>query len=276
MSSFTHAIERRDAAAIRVSGGAMASPVLLVVALAAERRALQGSLQARRAGRLGGRAMVQGRLAGRDMLLVQSGIGPDRAREAVAAAAREFDVQAAWSLGFAGALSERLRPGDLVFPAAVLDAADPAGTPIAAGPSHAPVLAALRCLQLPADSGALLTVESALGTPEAKRDAGRRSGAVAVEMEAAGVVRAALELGLPWAALKAIVDGVDDPLPPFLARCTTPRGDMRWRGLLAGALAGSECWLSMRRLGLASRQAGRNLRRGLEAAFGAWAALTPM
>ena len=102
----------------------MASVVLLVVALAAERWALQGLLQGRRNQRFEGRSAVRGRLAGRDILLVQAGIGRERARDAVVAAAREFNLAAAWSLGFACGLSERLQPGDLIFPAAVLDDAD--------------------------------------------------------------------------------------------------------------------------------------------------------
>jgi hypothetical protein len=95
-------------------------------------------------------------------------------------------------------------------------------------------------------------------------------------MEAAGVARAACDLGIPWAALKAIVDAVDDPLPPFLSACTTPQGDLRWRGLLVGALEGRDFWRSLGRLGRASRQAGRSLWQGLEVAFTAWAALTAL
>ena len=252
----------------------MASLVLLVVALAAERYALQGSLQARRSERLGGRAAVRGRLAGRDILLVQAGIGRDRARDAVIAAAREFDVDAAWSLGFAGGLSERLHPGDLVCPAAVLDDADFGGVPMVADSSHTTVCAALRRAAFPVDPGNLITVGSVLRTPEAKRAVGRRSGAVAVEMEAAGVARAAQGLGIPWVALKTIVDTLDDQLPPFLAACTTPQGDVRWRGLVAGALTGPDAWRSLGRLARSSRKAGRTLRQGLEVAFETWAALT--
>ena len=252
----------------------MARLVLLVVALATERRALQDALEAKRSERLGSRPAARGRLAGRDVLLVQAGMGRDRAREAVVAAAREVGVRAAWSLGFAGGLAEGLRAGDLVYPAAVLDEADAAGAPLVADASHAAVCAAMRRASLPVEPGTLVTVQTALRTPESKRAAARRRGAVAVEMEAAGVARAARELGIPWAALKAIVDAVDDPLPLFLAHCTTPDGDLRWRGLVAGALEGREFWRSVRRLGRASRRAGHNLRHGLDAAFGAWAALT--
>lgn len=251
----------------------MAPIVLLVVALAAERQALQGLLQERRR-QAGGKPAVRGRLAGRDLLLVQAGVGRDRAQDTVVAVAREFQVQAAWSLGFAGALSEQLRPGDLVVPGTVLDDADAGAVALAADSSHATLCAALRRAAIPVDTGSLLTAGTVLRTPDAKRAARRRTGAVAVEMEAAGVARAARDFGVPWIALKAVVDALDDPLPPFLDACTTPRGDVRWRGLVAGALAGRDAWQSLARLGRASRQAGRTLWQGLEVAFEAWAALT--
>ncbi len=252
----------------------MTRVALLVVALAPERQALRGLLQERRRRRLGGRPAVRGRLAGRDILLIQAGVGRERARDAVMCAARDFAVEAAWSLGFAAGLSERLQPGALVFPAAVLEEANGGGFLLAADSSHATVYSALRRSALPVEAGNLVTVGSVLRTPDAKRALGRRTGAVAAEMEAAGVARAARDLGVPWAALKAVVDAVDDPVPAYLARCMTPQGDLRWRGLFTGALEGPDFWRSVARLARASRQAGRALWQGLEVAFAAWAALT--
>ena len=78
---------------------------LLVVALAAERHALRGSLQDGCSGALDKRPFVRGTLAGRDVLLLQAGIGRERARQAVIAAARAFGAHAVWSLGFAGGLA---------------------------------------------------------------------------------------------------------------------------------------------------------------------------
>jgi nucleoside phosphorylase len=248
---------------------------LLVVALAAERHALRGSLRAGHSGTLGNRPFVRGTLAGRDVLLVQAGIGRERARQAVIAAARAFGARAVWSLGFAGGLTDTLRPGDLVCPSAVLDDGRPAEAPLATDAPHDAMCAALRRAQLPVVSGTLITVGAALRTPEEKRAAHRRGGAVAVEMEAAGVAQAARELGIPWAALKVIVDAVGDPLPSSLARCTSAEGDLRWSALLAGALEGRRFWRPLLRLGRASRVAGRNLWQGFEVAFAMWAALTP-
>jgi nucleoside phosphorylase len=213
-------------------------------------------------------------LAGRNVLLVQAGIGRDCARDAVLAASREFDVQAVWSLGFAGGLCERLRAGDLVCPGVVLNGADPTAPPHLAHASHEGVCAALRGANLGVEPGPLITVTTALHTPDAKRALGARSKAAAVEMEAAGVARAAHDLCIPWLALKVIVDGVDDPLPAWLSACTTAQGNLRWRGLWSGMREGRDFWRTMRRLAGASREAGQNLRRGLDAAFRAWVALT--
>jgi adenosylhomocysteine nucleosidase len=252
----------------------MTSPVLLVVALAAERRALQGAIRAAGQLRLGMRPAMSGRLGGREVLLVQAGVGRTAAHEAVVAASRAWGVRAAWSLGFAGGLVDSLRAGDLVCPAAVLDDADPSNVLLPADPPHAALCAALRQVELRIDQRPVISVGIPLRTPEAKREVHGRCGAVAVEMEAAGVAHAARELGIPWLALKAIVDGVEDFLPQALAGCVTPQGDLAWTKLLTASLRGPEFWRSLHRLGRASRQAGRSLRHGLDAALTASAALT--
>lgn len=262
------------AAAATLNGRAVVSLVLLVVALSAERRSLQRVLCSRHPMRIGGRVAVRGGLAHHDVLLLQGGIGRERARRAVAAAAKEFDLRGIWSLGFVGGLHDALRPGALVCPAVVLDDVDPADGRVEADPSHGPVSAALRGVGLAVEVGPLISVGDPLRTAEAKRAVNRRTGAVAVDMEAAGVARAACDLGIPWIALKAVVDAVEDPLPAFLAACATPDGNVCWGGLWTGLREGRAFWRSLRRIGGASRVAGARLRRGLDAAFGAWAALT--
>jgi len=170
---------------------------------------------------------------------------------------------------------DSLRPGDLVCPAAVLDDSSPSSVLLPADPARVALCAALRQAELRVDQRPVISVGAPLRTPEAKRGVHGKCGAVAVEMEAAGVAHAARELGIPWLALKAIVDGVEDSLPPALAGCVTPEGNLAWTGLLAGSLRGREFWRLLHRLGRASRQAGRSLRQGLDVAFAASAALTP-
>jgi nucleoside phosphorylase len=244
-------------------------PIALVVALSQERRALRHLLSSPGRARVEDFPLLTGTLAGRPVLLVQAGPGPERARRALLAAASRFSVGAAWSLGFAGGLVDTLRPGDLVCPGLVLKDDGRAGQAFHVAPARAAVLAALSAAGIPLADGSLLSVDAPLRTPEAKRAAHRRTGAVAVDMEAAGVAEAAGRLGIPWLAIKGVVDAAGEPLPPFLAGCTTPRGDLRWRGVLACLAVGSRRQ-ALGRLTRASRRAARALAGGLTAAVPAW------
>jgi hypothetical protein len=119
----------------------------------------------------------------------------------------------------------------------------------------------------------LLTVTAPIRTPEAKRLAAGRTGAVAVDMEACGVARAAAELGIPWLALKAVLDPLEESLPPWLFRCSSPAGNLRWRGILAALLRGRSARRTLDGLRRSARLAGGGLTRGLAPALQAWARL---
>ncbi len=140
--------------------------------------------------------------------VVQGGIGPARARAALAAV---DDVGLVVSFGFAGALVDRAAPGDLVLPGTVLW--EEAGA-VRRYDVPSAVLAAATA-RLPADldrravRGALWSSPVVVGTPTAKREAARRLGAVAVEMETAALATVAGERGVALLALRAILDGVD-------------------------------------------------------------------
>lgn len=241
----------------------------MVVALGQERRALQHSLASPLHWWSEAFHAVSGRSAGHAVVLIQAGIGRDRARRALQAAAQWFEFCAAWSLGFAGGLTEDLRPGDLVCPSIVLLDDGVSGTPFPAGPAQAGVRAALSAARIACVEGPLLTVEAPLRTLQAKREAHRRTGAMAVDMEAAGVAEAATRLGIPWLAFKAVVDPVEEPLPDFLADCITPSGDVRWRAVVASLLGSSQRRRTLSRLGRATRRAGRGLRGSLGLLLGA-------
>ncbi|MBI4736763.1 MAG: hypothetical protein HY766_12040 [candidate division NC10 bacterium] len=247
----------------------MDRPIALVVALAQERRPLQRRLAAARQGRADEFRLIAGELAGQAAVLIQAGIGRDRARRALLAAAHRFPFRAAWSLGFAGGLAETLCAGDVVCPAAVLLDDGRTGRSFGVAPAQTAVRAALAAAGLRIHDGPLLTVDDPLRTPEVKRAAHRRTGAVAVDMEAAGVAEAARDLGIPWLAIKAVVDAAGETLPAFLAGCTTARGDLRWRGLLRG-LASRRGGRTLWRLHRASGRAARGLQRALDVAFAAW------
>ena len=243
--------------------------IALLVALAQERRALQRCLHSVRGWHTEECHGLAGRLAGHPVILIQAGIGCDRARQALCTASRRFCIRSAWSLGFAGGLTDGLRPGDVVCPDVVIRDDGQSGQARDVAPVSAAVAAALSADRMPVSVGPLLSVDSPLRTPEEKRAAHRRTGAVGVDMEAAGVAEAAEGLGIPWLAIKSIVDAVDEPLPHFLSGCTTPQGNLRWRRLFWGLTVVSRR-RALRRLAWASRLAALALQRRLELALSAW------
>jgi adenosylhomocysteine nucleosidase len=104
--------------------------------------------------------------------------------------------------GFAGALREDLRCGDLV------------ASQLTPCPKAAKVLeAAAVGLGLAPRFGRLLHSDFVLATPEQKREAGARSGALAVDMESAAVAEWARKRGLPALAVRVVFDELDRPLP---------------------------------------------------------------
>lgn len=242
------------------------APIALVVALAQERRALERSLESVLHWWAEEFHAVSGRLGGQAVVLIQAGVGQERTHRALLTTSRWYSIRAAWSLGFAGGLAKLLNIGDLVFPSVVLKDDGLSGQVLHGAPVRATVASALEAAGISVHEGPLLSVNDPLRTPEAKRAAHQRTGAVAVDMEAAGVAVAAQHLGIPWLALKSVVDPVDEPLPDFLAGCTTERGDLRWRSLVWSVAAGGERRRALGKLGRASHQAALALRRALEVA----------
>ena len=101
------------------------------------------------------------------------------------------------SAGLAGALQPGLETGDLVVASNFSDPAQ---------------LAALT-LPVTIRSGPLETIDSVLTAGSAKRSLGRTSGALMVDMETARLAARCLERGIPFIALRAISDSVDEDLP---------------------------------------------------------------
>jgi hypothetical protein len=87
---------------------------------------------------------------------------------------------------------------------------------------------------------------------------------VAVDLESEQVARAAIAAGVPWLAVRAIVDDARASLPAFARE---PRDDFLWPALrhaLRGPAAARQLW----QLALAERAASAALSRAL-AALGA-------
>jgi 4-hydroxy-3-methylbut-2-enyl diphosphate reductase len=129
--------------------------------------------------------------------VMQTGMGMDRAR-AAANAARDIDARAVAVVGFCGALTSGLRPGDLVVATEVRTVG---GTSVPC--SSAPLLAALRRLGVRrVHAGPILSIDHI--ARDGEREELARTGAIAVDMESAWLAEAASSR--PLAVLRAVVD----------------------------------------------------------------------
>jgi nucleoside phosphorylase len=136
--------------------------------------------------------------------LICAGTGRERAYTAAKAFIEKFSPRVLVSIGFAGACVPELCPGAVVVPAGLVEAASGRVFPCAFG------------------RGTLVTLNEVAGKA-AKQEAFARFGALAVEMEAAGVAAAAVEFAREFVAIKAISDGAEEDLD-FLSGFVTAEG----------------------------------------------------
>lgn len=129
-----------------------------------------------------------------EIVLVCGGIGVQAARRAAETAFALYGVKGLWSVGFAGALKEDLRVGDVIAPSTVIDSRDGSRSVIGGG------------------KGVLLTHIAVAGR-EQKKKLSETYGAEAVDMEAAGVAAAANAHNLKFRAIKVISDDLNFEMP---------------------------------------------------------------
>ena len=163
------------------------------------------------------RWLASATIRGQEAMLVANGVG----RRAVSRGARALLARRRFrgivSTGFAGALDPALDVGEVLVADRILHGghAYPARNPSACPPG--------------VRSGALLTVDEVIGTARAKRDLAR-SGALAVDMEAAAVAGLAAERELPFYCVRSISDGASEDLPVDFNRALRGDGSLSpWR-----------------------------------------------
>jgi adenosylhomocysteine nucleosidase len=118
----------------------------------------------------------------------------------------------------------------------------------------------------------LVSVPAALVTPADKRAAASSCGAGAADMESAAVAAAAARAGARFAALRVIVDAVDDSLPADAERWVDESGEPRLGRVVAAAFQPAQ-WRELWVLTHRYRAARRTLERvaALAVENGLWA-----
>ena len=191
--------------------------ILLFYAFAREIAPFKRRLQNRTPLALDGLHGFRAKVGGKEFAAVAHGIGHQRATET---ARRAFELIPAAELvigtGVVGALSAGLKPGDLVLSdRSIMIHADGRVDEQVTAISVAHMRAIGRSLAnagVAYSTGAILTSHRVLATGAEKRRAKESTGAIAVDMETAAIASEATARGLPFVAIRAVLDEVDDEI----------------------------------------------------------------
>jgi len=220
---------------------------LVVAALPIELRAIAAALGVRARGAAAAATIG-------DVRVIARAIGVGGGAAQVIAAERPRLVV---SCGFAGALHPALGPGDIVLASSVRD--DSGELAIAREAVLAEARRALAGTPRLSE-GELLSTTRIATTASAKR-ALARPGRLAVDLESWAVARAATRAGVPWLALRVILDPLDVDLPRFAGEARTHYA----AAALRHALGDPRGTRDVVRLARQAALALRSLRRAIEA-----------
>jgi adenosylhomocysteine nucleosidase len=158
----------------------------------------------------------EGRLAGNSVLLILTGIGEKRAKAAAQYVLENFPVDALVSSGFAGALNDKLNVGDIAIYNHLLcqctreDFAD--------GALQVDPALLKQCTKSARECGVPglikqgISISRVCAAPREKAKLGRDSGADVVDMESFWICQIAAERNVPFIAVRAISDSLEDDL----------------------------------------------------------------
>jgi adenosylhomocysteine nucleosidase len=216
----------------------------IVAALAAEARALAPPTQRRKTPA----SLVDG------TLLAVSGIGSTAAADAARALVKA-GASALTSWGMAGGLDPALRAGTIFLPSKVISTD---GNGYLTTADWRERLGAAVASQRPITHGMLLTTSYAIEAVAGKAAAFRETGALAVDMESLAIAQIAAVHGLPFIAVRVIVDTAHDVLPQAVVAASRSGQVQIWRLIRALALGPTDV-SALVRLARRYRAASRSL-----------------
>jgi adenosylhomocysteine nucleosidase len=186
----------------------------ITVALPHEAGALRTHFHAVTKTRFRHMTLEEGRIGDRDALLVVTGMGPDRAAASARFLFEQYAVTHLISTGYCGALRGGLACGDAVVAERCAFLAEPQAGSLSDLPLLRRVEAALKQADIPIHLGTLITVAQPVLKSAEKELLGAKTGAIAVDMESAAVLRAAAESSKKIASVtvRFIVDALGDEL----------------------------------------------------------------
>jgi adenosylhomocysteine nucleosidase len=137
------------------------------------------------------------------IVLVRSGMGRDRARQALVEIAEKWDLKEVISIGYAGALDPSLEVGDLIVADQVIEVdISRLGEEMKSYSLDKEIFKAMAGVS----GKILLTVDQVAATPEEKKQLRDKYSAVAVDMETSALVAEAQARNLSFISVRAITD----------------------------------------------------------------------
>lgn len=182
-----------------------------------------------------------------------SGMGAQAARTA-AEELHRHGVTALVSFGVAGALSPDLKPGDLVLPDAIH-----AGAQLPVDVAWRDRLQNLLPADITVQNGILANSDVPLTGTKAKLDLAQATGACAVDMESAAIAAVAAAVGIPFIAVRAIIDPLQFSPPEALLGAVHPDGGVNPIRLTALILKRSVHLTTLVQMGIGMRAARKTL-----------------
>jgi nucleoside phosphorylase len=173
--------------------------IAVTFALAAESSRFRRLLHNKTRSDRNGITTIAGKIDNRAIEIFHTGVGEKACRERMARFVRNRQLDCLISAGFAGALNDQLRVGDLLL-AKNFSTTDLSGT-----------LDSIA--NLPIHIANLLTVPSMIDSSEERNRIAQTTGAAAVDMETEFIARSCAEHGVPLLSLRVISDTPCQPLP---------------------------------------------------------------
>lgn len=170
--------------------------------------------------------LVVGTIASRAVLLLRTGVGPQKTSRRLEEIEEAHNLRCVLSIGCAGALSSEIRTGDVMISEKMIAA----GGDRAYHASPMLIEAAEGCckrLGLRFHLGDAVSTPGVVATTQEKRDLAAKYGALAVDMESAQVAAWAEKSGIPMLSVRTISDSLAERIPPEVAAVVDHNGSIR-------------------------------------------------
>jgi adenosylhomocysteine nucleosidase len=212
---------------------------------------------------LGGISYMRGDIHGVDVALFVSGVGDARAYETATTACASLSLAAYVYVGLSAALMPGLRPGDVVVGESTTSLASKGGQVYIPDATLLKLAEAALKEVRKVSFGPLLVTPKVAVTSAEKKGLAQAGSFAALDMESAGAARAAQEAGVPFIAIRAISDTLEEDLPVDFNRFMKS-GGMDWPRFTLHVITHPGVIPGLMLLGRNSRLAATNLAEAVE------------